>query len=162
MFFGRHTYLAVFVPSEENVFSSQKITLSQKASGLSAYCKAYSIRFSMLIGVNSGFFAGVRACKPLSRCLARIVSKEHDSLKLPWMSCALQNGSSLVILAIAWLKKRKDKITYRFSYHFLLHVATSSSYRFGNKFRVATLCWEANNLNYLRSPDIFKITHVYV
>lgn len=71
-----------------------KISLSQNTYSLSAYCKADSILFSILCVVNSSFFEGAWACRPIPQCLGRIISKQRESPKLALMSCTVQNGSA--------------------------------------------------------------------
>lgn len=53
-------------PSEQNVFSSQKMTHSQNSADLSAYSSSYSILCSMLCSDRLGFLAGLQAFKSLS------------------------------------------------------------------------------------------------
>lgn len=87
--------------SLQYVFSSQKITFSQKLGGLSTYSKAYSMRCSMFSSLSSGFFAGVRPWRLLLWCLFRTVCAEHTRPKSLRIWGAGVNGSLMMAFDMA-------------------------------------------------------------
>lgn len=95
--------------SEQNVFSSQNITWSQKLLGSSAKRSAYSIRCSILPSVSSGFVAGVWLCSPAGCNLFLIVCVEHLSPCSSRMLAAVVNGALSPAAAMAWTRVRKQK-----------------------------------------------------